>query len=118
MTSVACGWHAGGWGPSEVTGDCCAGCGPAGRAVGFWREVVGFKVVTAKRVSAACGLASPYGPARWRGQCLGSATPALVGLVRRRPRAGSVHPDGASALHCLPDDLLNEFSSEVVFWGL
>ena len=40
----------------------------------------------------------------------GAGAPAALGQ-------GGSTPGGASVLHCLPDDL-NEFSSEMVFWGL
>lgn len=92
---------------------------PAGSAVGFWHEVVGFKVVTAKQAIAACGLAPPVWTSPVVGRCPGSATPVLVGLVCPLP-LGREGPPLVVPLfpHCLPDNLLNEFSSEMVFWGL
>lgn len=54
---------------------------------------------------------------RW-GRCPGSAA-VLVGLVCPLPLGGEGPPLVVPLFpHCLPDNLLNEFSSEMVFWGL
>ena len=52
------------------------------------------------------------------GSASGQRPQRLWGWCAAALGQGVSTPDGASALHCLPDDLLNEFSSEVVFWGL
>ena len=95
-----------------MTWGLCAGCGPAGSAVGLWCEVVGFKVVTAELV---CGLASPV----WTSPGASGQRPQHSwGWHLCSPQQGGSTPAGTSVLRSLPDKLLNEFSSEMVFGGL